>query len=682
MRLNIKRFAIEASNDTNLTSPASSTYKYTLSVSFTENDTSTTNNTSSITCSASLAGKNISYSVSGGGTLAVYWHDNKNNSDILVASETIASVGMSYGTKTVSGTYTATHKDDGSLSGYAKAVFTKNKSNSYIPSTGDVSTSNTALTNIPRASSIYATTANIGSNSTITINRAVSSFTHTVTYSFNNGAVSGTVATKTTSTSLSLTLPTSLYAQIPNASEINGTLTCITYSGNTEIGRSTGSIKATVPSTAKPTVSVPTLTDTDTVSKDTIKVYVQGKSKLQFNFTNCFSSSYSATLKLYTLKINGTQVYSDSQSTYTMTTPLPNTTNTYELIVTDSRGLTATTGEKNITAYAYSAPTCSISAERNSSTPTTVVIKYSGAITNINNNNKNAKSFKIEFKQSTASSWTTVTTVTDGYTKTNVTVNKTGVSDSNSFDFRIIATDSYNVPATATVSIGTSATLINFNANGNTLALGKASEKSDTFEVNIKSEFQKDVNFTGAVTKNGSDILQPAYNRIGTLSNLNTKTKTNLVSAINEVNTKNIITVSTPASNVTGLSISSAWTLYNINMTQTTSSNGTLLTLNGGGVRIGTGVTKVLVSGTMLIRGRSGSDTLLMGLRKNTSDIKQAYSPSNIYSIYTWVTITIPPCLVSVSSGDTIYLTYAASTTGNVDIGGAAYTYLTVEAIA
>lgn len=531
MRLNIKRFAIEASNDTKLTAPVSSTYKYTLTASFIENSTSTANNTSNITCTASIGAQYVSYNVSNGGTLEIYWHDNRTNNDTLLDSITVEQCGNggghSYGTKSVSATTNVTHKDDGTLSGYAKAVFIKNKTNSYIPASGEVSTSNTALTTIPRASSISATTANIGSNSTITINRASSSFTHTVTYSFNNGAVSGTVATKTSSTSLSLTLPTSLYAQIPNSSEINGTLTCITYNGNTEIGRSTGSIKATVPSTAKPTVtfSANNITDTDTVSKDTIKLYVQGKSKLQFNFAQAFSSNYSATLKLYTLKINGTQVYSDNQSTYTMQTPLPNTTNTYELIVTDSRGLTATTGEQTITAYAYSAPTCSISAERNSSTPSTVVITYSGNITNINNNNKNIPSFNIQYRQSGSSgSWTTVTgfPITNAYTK-NTTVSVTGISDSNSFDFKITANDSYNVPATATVSIGTSATLINFNANGNTLAFGKASEISDTIEFNIKTKFLKNAEFTGTV------------NQIGTLNNLTTTDKTNVVSSINEL---------------------------------------------------------------------------------------------------------------------------------------------------
>ena len=50
------------------------------------------------------------------------------------------------------------------------------------------------LTTIPRASTITATDANIGSASTINVNRASTYFTHTVTYSFSG--LTGTIVTK------------------------------------------------------------------------------------------------------------------------------------------------------------------------------------------------------------------------------------------------------------------------------------------------------------------------------------------------------------------------------------------------------------------------------------------------------------------------------------------------------
>ena len=76
------------------------------------------------------------------------------------------------------------HTSDGSKTLSCSAVldFT---SGSYSP--GDFTPSGTMqLTTIPRASAITGTDANIGSASTIIINRAVDSFTHTITYSFKN----------------------------------------------------------------------------------------------------------------------------------------------------------------------------------------------------------------------------------------------------------------------------------------------------------------------------------------------------------------------------------------------------------------------------------------------------------------------------------------------------------------
>ena len=87
----------------------------------------------------------------------------------------------------------------------------------------------------PAASGISCTTANIESKPTITIASASTSFTHTVTYKFGN--LTGTIAEKTTATSItSWTIPPEFYAQIPNAKTGKGTLTCITYSGGSPLG--------------------------------------------------------------------------------------------------------------------------------------------------------------------------------------------------------------------------------------------------------------------------------------------------------------------------------------------------------------------------------------------------------------------------------------------------------------
>ena len=507
MRLNIKRFSIEASNYTTLTSSAGN--KARLEVSWVENNTNVNNNTSNITVTGRIKMTSGAFAQDSVPYLKIYWHNTDKNTNTFLKQTQISDLSSSW--VSISETTNQEHASDGTGSGYAYAEWT-GSSFAYTPRAGSVSTSNTTLTKIPRVSTLSATTADIGSASTITITRGNSSFTDTITYSFTGNGITrtGTIVTKTNNPTVSFTLPgvnddKNLYPLIPNDIEINGTLTCITYNGNSEVGRKDYPIKGTVPSTAKPTVraltltgSNPEITDTDTKSA-AIGVFVQGKSKLSFNLANAFSTDYGSPVDYYELKINGTSVKNDTATTYTMQNALPNTSNTYELKIYDKRGNFGTSGEQPLTAYPYDIPKCSINVERNSSTPTTVTITYSGSITNVANNNRNAKSFKIEYRQAGSSSWVTpaIATITNTYTiASGTTMTKTGISDNNSFEFRITATDSYDTPVTDTINITTSATLINFNANGNTLALGKASEKSDTFEINIKSEFQKEVNIT------------------------------------------------------------------------------------------------------------------------------------------------------------------------------------------
>ena len=64
---------------------------YVLNASFTENSTSVSNNTSNVTCSATLTSTGASWDSNYNSTLAIYWHDNKENYDRLVKSTTFKS---------------------------------------------------------------------------------------------------------------------------------------------------------------------------------------------------------------------------------------------------------------------------------------------------------------------------------------------------------------------------------------------------------------------------------------------------------------------------------------------------------------------------------------------------------------------------------------------------------------
>ena len=155
---------------------------------------------------------------------------------VIINNETVYSKSTDYriqlrnGTVVASGTKTFTHNDDGTYAFYAYI-----EGGIYEYAVNCTGERMCTLDQIPRASSISCTTANIESNPTITIHRNLPSFTHTITYQFGN--LSGTIANKTTATSItSWTIPADFYAQIPDAKTGWGTMRCITYNGGTQIG--------------------------------------------------------------------------------------------------------------------------------------------------------------------------------------------------------------------------------------------------------------------------------------------------------------------------------------------------------------------------------------------------------------------------------------------------------------
>ena len=113
---------------------------YTLTASLNEGKTSIENNTSPVTVSAVLQANGARWQSSYLSNLKVYWHDNRENYDRLVSEINIsAKQTTGYNQRwEASGTITVTHLDDGSLNGYAYAVFTKGGSAATAPNSGSV----------------------------------------------------------------------------------------------------------------------------------------------------------------------------------------------------------------------------------------------------------------------------------------------------------------------------------------------------------------------------------------------------------------------------------------------------------------------------------------------------------------------------------------------------------------
>ena len=165
------------------------------------------------------------------------------------------------------------------------------------------------LPTIPRASSVACSSPYIGDAATITIDRKNSSFIDTLTYDI--GGITGIIAEKTSNTVLSLdtsSIASDIYALIPNNKSIEGTINCITYSGDIQIGTSSCGFNLYInEDTNKPDVSgivVDTNATTIAITGDSSKLikYVS-KPKVTIQAT----TKNSSTISSYSINLNDGQ---------------------------------------------------------------------------------------------------------------------------------------------------------------------------------------------------------------------------------------------------------------------------------------------------------------------------------------------------------------------------------------
>lgn len=387
-----------------------------------------------------------------------------------------------------SGTATIPHNSDGSKSFSFNATYTNANSDSISPLT--VSGTHTCNT-IPRASGVSAPDFTLGSAGTITISPASSSFRHTLTYSFHE--LSGTIATNVAS-SRSFTPPLSWANQIPNATSSWGTITCITYSGSAEVGRSSCTFHVTVPSSVVPTISSLSAARVNGDVPSSWGIYVQGKSKVTLTI-NGAAGAYGSTIKRYVISGGG---FSGSSSSLTTGFLSSSGTITFSAYVVDSRGRQSATKTVSISVVAYSSPSLSgVSTYRCNSGGTadedgTYFRAYAG-ISFASCSGKNSVSCTVKYKASNGSSWTTAGALSS---QTAAVFGGGGLNAETSYDVRYELSDAFTT-VTYDSYVSSAFFLMHFKRGGKGMAIGKTAETDNLFEVGLPATFNDTVKTEG-----------------------------------------------------------------------------------------------------------------------------------------------------------------------------------------
>ena len=441
----------------------------------------TSANTSSITAKVYLNGNGYTTSSS-------YW------SCVINGTTVTSNKNASIGGKTLLGTrtWTVNHNNDGTASvgisfSYSNGL---NSSGTYTTKTGSGSAT-VRLDTIARGSSmsLSRSSATIGSDSiTVNITRNSSAYKHKVKLILGDTTY---LLAENVDTSYTFTPSMSYCNKITTATSGTATVKVETLTGTNGswIAETTKTLTLNVPSNVVPSVGISVVANNQTNG-----VSVADKTTFTVKPVNA-NGSYGSTITSYS--ITGGNLNSVSPNG-TTTGTLNAGDYTFVVKVTDSRGRTAE-ASKVETVHAYSSPTISARAFRcnkdgtESSSGVYIAVNFSWEITNLANNNSNAKQYFIQYKTSSASSYTTSVDWTNlsSYSGSMTKVLSQTFSTTSSYNIQLKVKDSFGT-TTSTLSVSTISALLNIEKNG--VGVGKIHENGA-------------LDVAGAIYMNGQPVM-------------------------------------------------------------------------------------------------------------------------------------------------------------------------------
>lgn len=384
-----------------------------------------------------------------------------------------------------SGSFSVTHDVNGNakITGWAKAAIYSSSVNSTY------SNYSIDLPQIPRKSTVTASNVTLGNTVSININRASSSFTHTIRWAFGNK--SGTIATKTSNTSVLFPTYVDLALEIPNSTTGTCTIYCDTYSGDTLIGTTTYNITLSVPSNIVPTIKRFTSSIAST-NPPGCGLYVKNNSTVKWTASSVSGAKGSTIKKCVISGPNLSYETNSSSNSYSATSSTLTTfgEKTYTVTVTDSRGRSASM-TNDITVVDYNPPTIKSAVSFRSNVDglqngSGTYVTHRLSINYYSLNSKNSVTVKVFRKLKTEATYSnqiiiptssysisgSIITVTYTYPTTTFPVDK-------AYNFKFIVSDATGSSVEKETYVGTKNVPINITKDNTGTAIGGFAQSSE-----------------------------------------------------------------------------------------------------------------------------------------------------------------------------------------------------------
>lgn len=373
------------------------------------------------------------------------------------------------------------HNADGSKSITISSVFNLRATISGTYRSTITASATINLTDIPRATqpTLSTTSANMGAVVTISTPRAASSLTHTLTYALISGGntlTSGNIASGV-GTSYAWTVP-DLASYLPNDTQATALITCATKSGTKTVGTKTARLTVKVPASVIPPQPTLAISEATAGLAAQFGAYIQGKSKLAVSVAA--TGIKGSTIKAYQTTLEGKTYTGSSFTSGTLTTGK----GSIKLVtkVKDSRGRWSAARETTVTVLAYSTPQIQTLVARRANSAggadeegTYLALTYKYSVTSLNS--KNTASVTIDYKKSTDTSWTTLTTLTALSGNTVYKPASPTFDIDYQYDVRLTVKDWFNTSRSYTTQLPSGVVILDIKADGSGLAFFKTADQ-------------------------------------------------------------------------------------------------------------------------------------------------------------------------------------------------------------